>query len=153
MTTSIGRRFFELIEPIAVVTYLAEEPTAALMALGLPSVWDAYFAGRAAPLGRDTPAGVVDALFSEGAPPARFGRVSHLPKAQLAAIVDGMHSRDLIGDDGWLTPAGRRTKEEVESLTDRLAEPAYEVLSPAELDEVTEVLTPISARLVEAGSE
>jgi hypothetical protein len=58
-----ARRLFELVEPIAVVTYMEEEPTAALMALGLPNVWDAYFAGRAAPLGVSVPAEVVHALF------------------------------------------------------------------------------------------
>ena len=63
MTESIARRLFQLVEPIAVVTYMAAEPTEAVMALGLPTVWDAYFAGRAAPLGRDVPAGVVHALF------------------------------------------------------------------------------------------
>ena len=63
MTKSTARRLFELVEPVAVVTYMAEEPTAAVMALGLPNVWDAYFAGRAAPFGRDVPAEVVDALF------------------------------------------------------------------------------------------
>src|SRR5688572_16290779 len=54
---------FRLVEPVALVTYMADEPTDAVMALGLPTVWDAYFAGRAAPLGRDTPAAVVHALF------------------------------------------------------------------------------------------
>jgi hypothetical protein len=63
MTEPTARRLFELTEPIAVVTYMAEEPTAAVMALGLRSPWDAYFAGRAAPLGRDVPAEVVHALF------------------------------------------------------------------------------------------
>src|SRR5688500_4229492 len=58
-----ARRLFELVEPIALVTYLADEPTEAVMALGLPRVWDAYFAGRAAPLGREVPAATVHALF------------------------------------------------------------------------------------------
>lgn len=61
MTEPMARQMFELIEPVALVTYMADEPTAAVMALGLPSVWDAYFAGRAAPLGRDIPATVVHA--------------------------------------------------------------------------------------------
>ena len=59
----MARRLFQLVEPIAVVTYMADEPTEAVMALGLPTMWDAYFAGRAAPLGRDVPAAVVHALF------------------------------------------------------------------------------------------
>ena len=63
MTESIGRRLFELVEPVAVVTYMANEPTEAVMALGLGNVWDAYFAGRAAPLGREVPPEVVHTLF------------------------------------------------------------------------------------------
>ena len=63
MTESVGRRLFQLVEPVAVVTYMADEPTEAVMALGLRNSWDAYFAGRAAPLGRDVPAAVVHALF------------------------------------------------------------------------------------------
>src|SRR5215210_7319408 len=248
MTRLMARRLFQLVEPIAVVTYMAHEPTEAVMALGLRNVWDAYFAGRAAPLGRDVPPAVVHALFynfadgevarhiprvwdmvtpeaasaarqrgsvaalrrilgdladtrgvarsadllvtagtsaptegralyaavrtlpvptepvarlwhganllrehrgdghvaalvtagiggteahvlhalSEGVPAEQFGRVSHLPRAQLAAVVDGMCTRGLIGADGWLTAAGRQVKQRVESLTDQLAAPAYD---------------------------
>ena len=275
MTESTARRLFQLVEPVAVVTYMAEEPTAAVMALGLPNVWDAYFAGRAAPLGRDVPAAVVHALFynfadgevarhiprvwdlvtpeaasaarqqgsvaalrrilgdlaetpgiaraadlvtkagmsartdgralyaavrtlpvptepmarlwhganllrehrgdghvaalltlgiagteahvlhalSEGMPAEQFGRVSHLPRAQLAAVVDGMRVRGLIGSDGWLTPAGRRVKGRIESLTDELAAPAYDGLESDELDQLVEELEPLAAVLVAAGSQ
>ncbi|MGH9156568.1 MAG: SCO6745 family protein [Acidimicrobiales bacterium] len=275
MTESVARRLFRLVEPVAVVTYMADEPTGAVMALGLRNVWDAYFAGRAAALGRDVPAAVVHALFynfadgevarhiprvwdmvtpesaiaareqgsvaalrriladladtpgvaraadlltkagtsaptdgrvlyaalrtlplptepvarlwhganllrehrgdghvaalltlgiagteahvlhalSEGTPAEKFGRVSHLPRAQLAAVVDGMRARGLIGADGWLTAAGRQTKEGVESLTDELAAPAYDVLDPDELDRLVEDLEPLAAVLVAAGSE
>jgi hypothetical protein len=59
---STARRMYRLVEPIGLVTYMAKEPSAALMALGLGNVWDAYFAGRAAPLGR-VPAALVHALF------------------------------------------------------------------------------------------
>ena len=253
---------------------MAAEPTEAVMALGLRNVWDAYFAGRAAPLGRDAPAAVVHALFynfadgevarhiprvwdvvtpeaanaarqqgsvaalrrilggladtpgvaraaelvvkagtsartdgralyaavrtlpvpseplarlwhganllrehrgdghvaalltlgvagteahvlhalSEGMPAERFGRLSHLPKARLAAVVDGMRARGLIGADGWLTSAGRRIKERVESLTDELAAPAYDILRPDELDRLVDDLEPLAAVLVAAGS-
>src|SRR5690606_10551778 len=56
--------------------YSADEPTEAMFALGFTNYWDAYFAGRAAPLGR-TPAEVVDALFYNFAP----GEVArHIPK-------------------------------------------------------------------------
>jgi hypothetical protein len=275
MTASIARHLFDLIEPVAVVTYMADEPTDAVMALGLRNVWDAYFAGRAAPLGRDVPAAVVHALFynfaegevarhiprvwdtvtpeaatvarqqgsvaalrrilgdladapeigraadlvvkagssastegralyaavrtlpvpteplarlwhganllrehrgdghvaalvtlgvggteahvlhalSEGMPAEQFGRVSHLPRPQLAAVVDGMRRRGLVDADGWLTAAGRQTKERVEALTDELAAPAYDILEPDELAELIDALEPLAAVLVAAGSQ
>ena len=275
MTESVARRLFQLVEPVAVVTYMADEPTEAVMALGLPTMWDAYFAGRAAPLGREVPAAVVHTLFynfadgevarhiprvwdmvtpeaasaarqqgsvaalrrilgdladtpgvaraadlltkagtsaptegralyaavrtlpvptepvarlwhganllrehrgdghvaalltegiggteahvlhtlSEGMPAEEFGRVSHLPRAQLAAVVDGMRDRGLVGADGWLTAAGRQAKERVESLTDQLAAPAYDILEPDELDQLVEDLEPLAAVLVAAGSQ
>jgi hypothetical protein len=275
MTDSMARRLFHLVEPVGVVTYMAHEPTEAVMALGLPTMWDAYFAGRAAPLGRDAPAAVVHALFysfadgevarhiprvwdlvtpqaaiaarergsvaalrrilgtladaptvaraadllikagtsaptegralyaalrtlalptepvarlwhganllrehrgdghvaalltagvggteahvlhalSEGMRADEFGRVSHLPRAQLAAVVEGMRSRGLIGADGWLTAAGRQTKERVEALTDELAVPAYDSLGPGELDQLIDDLEPVATVLVAAGSE
>jgi hypothetical protein len=275
MTELMARRLFRLVEPVALVTYMAPEPTEALMALGLRNVWDAYFAGRAAPLGRDVPAGVVHALFynfadgevarhiprvwgmvtpeaasaarqqgsvaalqrilgdladtpgvaraadlvtkagtsaptegralyaavrtlrlpteplarlwhganllrehrgdghvaalltlgiagteahvlhtlAEGVPAETFGRVSHLPQAQLAAVVNTMRARGLIGADGWLTSAGRQTKERVESLTDELAAPAYDILEPDELDQLVDDLEPLAAVLVAAGSQ
>ena len=33
MTESVGRRLFQLVEPVAVVTYMANEPTEAVMAI------------------------------------------------------------------------------------------------------------------------
>lgn len=72
---SIGRRMFELIEPIGVIPYWAREPTEAMLSLGFTNYWDTYFAGRAAPLGRAT-AEVVDAVFYNFAP----GEVArHIP--------------------------------------------------------------------------
>jgi hypothetical protein len=275
MPESVGRRLFELVEPVAVVTYMAAEPTAAVMALGLDDVWDAYFAGRAAPLGRDVPADVVHALFynfadgevarhiphvwravtpaaanaareqgsvaalrrilgeltdapglvragdlalkagtraptegralyaavrtlpvptepvarlwhganllrehrgdghvaalvsagvggteahvlhalSTGMRPEEFGRVSHLPAARLAAVVDGLRARGLVGADGWLTTAGRQLKERIEALTDELATPAYDGLEAAELEQLVADLEPVAAVLVAAGSQ
>lgn len=274
MPESVGRRLFRLVEPVAVVTYMANEPTQAVMALGLDNMWDAYFAGRAAPLGRDVPPEVVHALFYnfadgevarhiprvwdmvtpaaanaareqgtvvalrrilgelaegpgvgragdlaikagtsaptegralyaavrtlpvptepvarlwhganllrehrgdghvaalvaagvggteahvlhalfEGMPAAQFGRVSHLPRAQLAAVVEGMQVRGLVGADGWLTDAGRQVKERIEARTDELAAPAYVILRSDELDELIEDLEPLAAVLTAAGS-
>ena len=50
---------FELVEPIGVIPYSADEPNEAMFALGFTNYWDTYFAGRAAPLGL-APAEVVD---------------------------------------------------------------------------------------------
>jgi hypothetical protein len=64
-----------------------------------------------------------------------------------------MRARGLIGADGWLTSAGRHTKQRVESLTDELAAPAYDILEPDELDQLVEDLEPLAAVLVAAGSQ
>ena len=73
---SMARRMFELVEPIGVIPYSADEPNEAMFALGFTNYWDTYFAGRAAPLGF-TPPEVVDALFYNFAP----GEVArHIPK-------------------------------------------------------------------------
>ncbi|MEU4521745.1 MarR family transcriptional regulator [Amycolatopsis sp. NPDC024027] len=267
MSELVARRMYDLVEPIGLVPYFADESDEALLALGLRNVWDAYFAGRAAPLGRGVPAEVVHAIFYNFAPgevarhlprvwdlttpeaalsarergcvagmrrilgaladdpgvaragdlllkaatsapvegrplyaalralpvpqepvarlwhaatllrehrgdghtvalvaegiggteahvlhalsvdlPAKdFGRVWHLPAAQLTAVIDGMRARGLVGTDGWLTEAGRATKERVEALTDRLAEAPYNALTPAELAQLVADLEPISA--------
>jgi hypothetical protein len=71
-----ARRMFELVEPIGVIPYSADEPNESMFALGFTNYWDTYFAGRAAPLGL-VPAEVVDALFYNFAP----GEVArHIPK-------------------------------------------------------------------------
>lgn len=268
---STARRMFELVEPIGVIPYSADEPNEAMFALGFTDYWDTYFAGRAAPLGL-APAEVVDALFYNfapgevarhipkvwrtttpqlaiaarqagcasalrrilgdqvdapsfaraaellltaatsaplegrpmyaalrsipipddvvgrlfhaasllrehrgdghiaalmtegvggleahvllaldmGTPAERFGRIHHLPAAQLAAVIDGLRGRGLIGDDGWLSERGRSVKQRVEALTDDLAAPPYERLEPRELDELVATLEPLAARLLAA---
>ena len=93
-----------------------------------------------------TEAHVLLAL-SEGMPAEKFGRVWHLPRAQLAAVVDGMRDRGLIGADGWLTADGRATKARIEALTDDLAAPAYDALEPGELAQLIADLEPIAAAL------
>ena len=268
---SVARRMFELIEPIGVIPYTADEPNEAMFALGFTNYWDTYFAGRAAPLGR-VPPEVVDALFYNFAPgevarhipkvwltttpeaaiaarqmgctkalrrilgdhveapafaraadllldaatsapfegrpmyaalrtipnpddvvtrlfhaasllrehrgdghiaalmiegiagleahvllaldmdmPAEdFGRIHHLPGAQLAAVIDGMRDRGLIDDDGWLSEPGRVVKQRVETLTDNLAAKPYENLEPGELDALMAMLEPLARRLLAA---
>src|SRR3954464_3316360 len=279
---SMARRMFELVEPIGVIPYSADEPNEAMFALGFTNYWDTYFAGRAAPLGV-VPAEVVDALFYNFAPgevarhipkvwrtttpeaaiaarqmgcvkalrrilgdrvaraalapaagvdappfahaaallieaatsapvegrpmyaalraitvpdevvarlfhaasllrehrgdghiaalmiegvgrleahvllaldmdmPAeKFGRIHHLPAAQIAAVIDGMRDRGLIGDDGWLSEQGRAVKQRVEELTDDLAAKPYETLEPDELDELMATLEPLATLLLAA---
>jgi hypothetical protein len=268
---SMARRMFELVEPIGLIPYVADEPNETMFALGFTNYWDTYFAGRAAPLGLAT-AEVVDALFynfapgevarhvpkvwstttpeaalaarldgctqalrkiladhidtptfaratelllkaatsapSEGRPmyasllataipddvvarlfyaaallrehrgdghivalmaegiggleahvlyalgtnmPAeKFGRVWHLPAAQLAAVIDVMRDRGLIGDDDWLTQHGRAVRQRVEALTDDLAAKPYESLASNELDELMAALEPLAVLLLAA---
>src|SRR5690349_1515157 len=75
--TRTARRMFELLEPICLVTYFADECNEELAALGHRTYWDGYFASRAAPLGR-VPAYVVHAAFYSFAD----GEVArHIPSA------------------------------------------------------------------------
>ncbi|MFC7535240.1 MarR family winged helix-turn-helix transcriptional regulator [Actinoplanes sp. GCM10030250] len=91
-----------------------------------------------------TEAHVLLAL-SLGMRPEEFGRVHHLPVAQLTAVVDGLRGRGLVDARGGFTDAGRDIKDRIEALTDELAAPAYGVLSPDELDELAAGLEPIAA--------
>jgi hypothetical protein len=268
---STARRMFELVEPIGVIPYSADDPNEAMFELGFSDYWDTYFAGRAAPLGR-VPAEVVDALFynfapgevarhipkvwetttpeaaiaarergcvtalrrilgdhvdspafaratdlllraattapiggrpmfaalralpipdgvvarcfhaasmlrehrgdghiaalrvegvggleahvllalDAGMPAEKFGRVHHLPRAQLTAVIDEMRRRGLIAEDGWLSESGRAVKRRVEDLTDDLAAEPYDALTPDELAELMDALEPLATLLVAA---
>jgi len=99
-----ARRLHQLVEPIHLVTYISDEPTDALLALGLRNYWDGYFAGRAAPLGR-VPAGVVHAIFynfAGGEVARHIPRVwdTVTPEAALAAREQGSVAalRRILGD-------------------------------------------------------
>jgi hypothetical protein len=83
-------------------------------------------------------------------PAEKFGRIHHLPAAQLGAVIDGMRDRGLVGGDGWLSEKGRAVKQRVESLTDDLAARPYESLEPGELDELMEALQPLATLLLAA---
>jgi hypothetical protein len=85
-----------------------------------------------------------------GMPAESFGRVHHLPAAQLAAVIDGMRDRGLIGDDGQLSETGRAAKQRVEALTDDLAAKPYECLEPGEVEELMATLEPLAALLLAA---
>jgi hypothetical protein len=114
---AVARRMFELVEPIGLIPYSADEPNESMFALGFTHYWDTYFAGRAAPLGRDVPAGVVHALFYSFAP----GEVArHIPKvwstttpeAAIAARQEGcVNALNRILGDHVETPGFARTVE------------------------------------------
>jgi hypothetical protein len=82
-----------------------------------------------------------------------FGRIHHLPKAQLTAVLNGLRSRGLVDAAGGFTDAGRETKERIEAVTDELAAPAYDVLSENELGELIAGLEPIAAAVKAADDE
>jgi hypothetical protein len=83
-------------------------------------------------------------------PAHEFGRIHHLPAAQIGAVIAGMRDRGLIGDDGWLSEQGHGVKQRVESLTDQLAAQPYEILDPGELGELIDALEPLATLLVAA---
>jgi hypothetical protein len=83
-------------------------------------------------------------------PADKFGRIHHLPGAQIAAVLDGMRGRGLIGEDGWLSQEGRGVKQRVEALTDDLAAAPYESLDPKELDELVTTLEQLASPLLAA---
>jgi hypothetical protein len=81
-------------------------------------------------------------------PAEKFGRIHHLPAAHIAALIDGLRDRGVIGDDGWLSEHGRAVKQRVESLTDDLAARPYESLQPDEVDELIDALEPLAPLLL-----
>lgn len=83
-------------------------------------------------------------------PANEFGRIHHLPAAQLDAVIDAMRGRGLIGEDGWLSEQGHTVKQRVESLTDDLAAKPYDSLEPGELDELMADLEPLATLLLAA---
>jgi hypothetical protein len=169
-TATTARRMFELLEPICLVTFLADECNEEMAGLGHRTYWDGYFASRAAGMLREhrcdghlaalvgariggTEAHVLSALDMGIHPPESFGRIHHLPKKRLAEVMDGLCERGLVDTDGCFTDAGREVKQRIEALTDELAAPPYDALSPAELDELIAELEPITATLVATGSQ
>jgi hypothetical protein len=102
--SQMARRMFELVEPIGVIPYSADEPNDSMFALGFTDYWDTYFAGRAAPLGLAT-AEVVDALFYSFAPGEVARHIPRVwrtttPEAAMAARLQGCVKalRRILGD-------------------------------------------------------
>src|ERR671921_727994 len=83
----LARRMFDLVEPIGVIPYSADEPNKAMFALGFTDYWDTYFAGRAAPLGC---AGALRSILGELVDSPDFGRATDLlARAATSAPLDG----------------------------------------------------------------
>ena len=93
---------------------------------------------------RGTEAHILLAL-SFGMKAEQFSRTHHLPKAQLAAVLDRLRDRGLVDSAGSFTDAGRETRQRIEALTDELAAAAYDVLTTDELDELVTELGSIPA--------
>jgi hypothetical protein len=84
----VARRLFDLVEPIGVVNFMADEPNEAMAEIGFANYWDGYFAGRSAPLGR-VPAEVVHAAFYNFAD----GEVArHIPKVWDTTTPEAAHA-------------------------------------------------------------
>src|SRR6201994_4376320 len=105
ITTTTARRMFELLEPICLVTFMADECNQEMTALGHQTYWDGYFAGRAAPLGRGPAEGVHAVLYSfaDGgvarASPSAWEKIP--PEASLAGRIRGSAAslRRILGDE------------------------------------------------------
>jgi hypothetical protein len=76
-----------------------------------------------------------------------FGRINHLPPAQVVAVVDRLRARGLVDDEGWFSETGRQLREQIEDQTDELARAPYDVLSPDDLDELIAGLELVAAPL------
>jgi len=62
-----------------------------------------------------------------------------------------LRERGLVDGDAALTEQGRDLHAQIEDTTDRLAAPAYDVLSAVERAELLELLRPMAAAVVRAG--
>src|ERR1700691_1451024 len=109
-TATTARRMFELLEPICLVTFFADECNEEMAALGHRTYWDGYFASRAAPLGR-VPDQVVHAAFysfADGEAARHIPRAWETipPEASIAARERGStaSSRRTLADELPTTP-------------------------------------------------
>ncbi|SDF31518.1 hypothetical protein SAMN05216553_10153 [Lentzea fradiae] len=70
---------------------------------------------------------------------------------QWAATVEDLRSRGLVGEDDLLTDRGRELREGIEDDTDRMAAPAYDVLSDEEKERFVALASPLGKAVVEGG--
>ena len=159
-------RVVELLTAAALSAPLEGRPMyAALRTLPVPEESVARLFHAASLLREHRGDGHISALMAEGIggleahvlvaldlrmPAEKFGRIHHLPAAQLSALVEAMKARGLVADDGGFTRASLESKQRVEALTDDLAVAPYLILTAAEVDELTAALEPLAAALVAA---
>jgi len=79
-------------------------------------------------------------------------RARDYDEAEWSGVVAGLAERGLMHPDGTLTADGDALRAELEARTDAAALCAYDALDDAQLDRLTELLTPI-ARAVVAGGD
>ncbi|MCP2247598.1 hypothetical protein LX86_006363 [Lentzea aerocolonigenes] len=70
---------------------------------------------------------------------------------QWAATVEDLRGRGLVGEDQLLTEKGREFRQGIEDDTDRMAAPAYDVLSDQEKQRFVELAAPLSKAVVDGG--
>jgi len=148
-----ARRMYGLVEPIGLIPYAADEPAEALLALGLRTYWDTYFAGRAAPLGRDVPAGVVHAIFYNFAPGEAARHIPRVwdlitPEAALAARDRGCVAalRRMLGDLAGYPSVARAADLAVKAATCTRTEGARGVRPPDVADGVVDLRDALAQR-------
>src|SRR5262249_22466087 len=127
-TPTFARTTDLLVEAATSAPYQGRPMYAALRALPIPDEVVARLFHAASLLREHRGDGHIAALVTEGVggleahvllaldmdmPAERFGRIHHLPAAQLDAVIDGLRERGLIDDDGWLSEEGRAVKQRV----------------------------------------
>lgn len=88
--------------------------------------------------------------LATGTPAEVYSAARNLDAEEWGTILAGLQERGLVGPTGALSDAGRNAKANIEEQTDRMAWSAYERLTDSELQELLQVLRPITAAVVAA---
>ena len=85
-----------------------------------------------------------------GAAPPEQREYRGWTEAEWAAAAGRLRDRGWLAADGTLTAAGRRARDDIEAMTDRLADPMPVALGPADRGRLVECLDPIVRRIMAA---